>query len=283
MSNLTGATIQNLVAIDLYITNDTTTDYFTNPPTQWNDDSTLMWAKFDGDLNAGNISKAMSILLQQLSQIKVKRRRVGDNNWTTLRTYNINENRDNLVFSFYDNTAVNDIEYEYALVYVRKNGTESNYITTKILSKFYGTFIGDVDNMYKFFADISYDSTETHQNVGVFEPIGRKYPIYVSNAETNYKTGNFKGKIIGDYLDTNVLDREQIVNLSNKILTFLTNKRAKILKDDNGNAWVVMITDNPSVSYINEIGRGLQDLNFHWSEISDIDDLESVGLVKTID
>lgn len=282
MLNLKGVTVQNLVACDLYITQDTTTDYFTNPPTAWDDD-TVFWATFDGDLNAGDITEKVAYLLNNVAQIKVKRAIKGTEDWITLRTYNIDDERANLTFSFNDNTAVNDTEYTYAVVYVSKNtGAESEYITADVLSKFRGTFIGDMDTMYKFIADVSYGNTEKHQNVGMFEPIGRKFPIYVANADTNYSAGNMKGKILGDYLDTNILDRKQIVQITNNVLNFLTNKKAKILKDSNGNAWIVVITDNPSVEYINEMGRSIVDLNFNWSEVADIEDLESVGFVKTI-
>lgn len=282
MLNLKGVTVQNLVACDLYITQDTTTDYFTNPPTAWDDD-TVFWATFDGDLNAGDITTKIAYLLTHVAQIKVKRAIKGTEDWITLRTYNIDDERANLTFSFNDNTAVNDTEYTYAVVYVSKNtGAESEYITADVLSKFRGTFIGDMDTMYKFIADVSYGNTEKHQNVGMFEPIGRKFPIYVANADTNYSTGSMKGKILGDYLDTNVLDRKQIVQITNNVLNFLTNKKAKILKDSNGNAWIVVITDNPSVEYVNEMGRSIVDLNFSWSEVADIEDLESVGFVKTI-
>lgn len=278
--NLTGTKVQNLVACDLYITNDTTTDYFINPPTAWDEGTTQMWAQFNGDLNAGNIAEAIQYLLSMLKQIKIKRRRVGTQEWTTIRTYNINNDKTNLEFVFKDNTAVNGVEYEYAWCPILFNGSESDYIVTNVLSKFHGTFIGDTDSMYKFLADVEFGSTERHQNIGVFEPIGRKYPIYVSNAETNYDTGSFKGKIVGDYLDTGIMDRQQLHILANSILNFLTNKRAKILKDSGSNtAWLVMITDNPSIDYVNEIARGLRDVNFKWIEIANVEDLESVGMV----
>lgn len=283
MANLTGATIQNVVACDLYITTDTITDYFTNPPTEWDDDTTLLWARFDGDLNAGNISEAISYLLRSLYQVKIKRRILNTQEWETIRVYNVNNNLRNLIFSFNDNTNVNNVTYEYAWVPVLYNGTEGDYITTTVYSQFKGVFLGDTDSMYKFIADISFGATERHQSMGVFEPIGRKYPIYVSNSAINYETGSFKGKIVGDYLDTNILNRQQVNTLTKNILKFLTNKRAKILKDSySDEAWLIMITDNPSEDYINEIARGLRDLNFNWSEAGDIDDLESVGLVKII-
>lgn len=282
MANLTGTTIQNLVACDLYVTNDTATDYFTNPPTSWEEDTTLLWAKFDGDLNAGNVEEAILELLSKIDKIKIKRRKVSDREWKTIKVYQVH-NRTDLSFSFRDNTAENGVEYEYAwcpVFFTGAEGVESDYIITNVLSQFVGTFIGDTHSMYKFFADVEYGAVERHQNVGVFEPLGSKYPIYISNGETNYDTGSFKGKLVGDYLETNVLDRKELHALAENILKFLTNKRAKILKDSYSNtAWLVMITDNPSIDYINEVARGLRDLSFNWIEIADVEDLESVGMV----
>lgn len=282
MSNLKGVTVQNLVACDLYITTDTTIDDFSNLPTTWDEDTTQLWAKFDGDLNAGNITEKIQYLLDNVKQIKVKRTIKDKDDWTTLRVYNIDRNKANLLFSFDDNTAAYGVEYTYAVVYVDNTGSESEYITTDIFSTFSGVFIGDIDTTYHFIADIKYGDVQRHQNVGVFEPLGRKYPIYVSNAETNYSTGNFSGKIIGNYLETDIINTKEIIDLSDSLLDFLTNKRPKFIKDDNGNIWLVVVTGEPSISYTNDFGRKLQDISFDWSEVGDADDLEGAGMVRAI-
>lgn len=74
-----------------------------------------------------------------------------------------------------------------------------------------------------------------------------------------------------------------MVNRRILIEKFLTNKSPKILKDWNGNIWLIMITDNVSVSFTNEWGMGIGTFSASWTEIGDVEnqeDLENSGLIS---
>ena len=189
----------------------------------------------------------------------------------------------NLSFSINDNLAQNGIEYEYAFVPVFQ-GIEGNYITNTIKSKFNGVFICDAESIYKFYTNVSYGTNERVQQIRIFEPFGRKYPVVVSNALLNYETGSFKGDILNnDFLETRKINAKEIVEKRKQIIDFLTNKKAKILKDWNGNFWLIFITDNIQTSYANNSGMSIVNVDAEWTEIGDANsgsDLYLNGILK---
>lgn len=273
--NITSTKLENAVYDNFYITKDVTSQYSTNVPTEW-DFNTILLANFNGNLSAGNISETIEIL----SGIRVKKRVKGTFDWVTIKEYTVTDVGD-LSFSFTDALNKNDTTYEYAWVPVLKNGTEGGYTITEVLSRFNGVYLADLNSVYKFMANVSYGQTQRVQQVGTFEPYGRKYPVYVSNGMINYEQGSMNATLIGDYLDNGVIDRQKIVDEKNSLFDFLTNKRTKILKDYNGNYWLVIITGNPTVEYDNNYGMGVMTANFQWSEIGDSnnpEDMKSAGL-----
>lgn len=275
ITNITTSKLQNGIYDAFYLTKDINSPYSTEIPTQW-DFNTVLLANFNGNLSAGNIDQT----IETLDAIRVKKRIKGTFDWTTLKEYKVTYVGD-LSFSFIDNLSKNNTEYEYAWIPVLKNGTEGGYTVTEVLSNFNGVYITDADSIYKFVANVAYGQTQRVQQIGTFEPYGRKYPVYVSNGMINYEQGSMNATLIGDYLDSGVIDRQKIVDEKNSLFDFLTNKRAKILKDYNGNYWLVIITGNPTVEYDNNYGMGVVTTNFQWSEVGDANnpsDMKSVGL-----
>ena len=147
--------------------------------------------------------------------------------------YSDSSELESLNFVFNDNIAASGYTYEYAFVPV-VGGTEGNYITNTIGAKFDGVFICDLDTIYKFYAGVQYGTNERVQKIGVFEPYGRKYPVVVSNSLINYETGSVTGTVLADdYLKTKAMNRIDMVKEQRALKDFLTNKKAKILKDLN--------------------------------------------------
>ena len=270
--------LQNGIFSHWYLTRDISSSYSPDEPTEW-DYLTLMDANFNGTLEAGNVGYDLT----QIEGIKIKRRKIIDYDWITIKFVSISELTDSLSFSFNDNTAQSGIEYEYAFVPVT-SGVEGNYITNTIKSKFEGVFICDKETIYKFYAGVSYGNNQKVQQIGVFEPMGRKYPVVVSNSLINYETGSFTGTVLpNDYLENHKLDTLNMVKERKDLLDFLTNKKAKILKDWNGNIWLMIITNNPSVAFERNSSMGIADVSASWIEIGDYNsqkDLYATGLIS---
>lgn len=256
--------LENGIFSHWYVTRDVNSPYSSEEPTLW-EYLTIMDANFDGSLQAGNVG----YVLDNIDGIKIKRRKVNEYDWITLAYVSAEELGTTLSFTLNDNLNQNDVEYEYAFVPVVQ-GIEGNYITNTIKSKFNGVFICDAESIYKFYTNVSYGTNERVQQIGVFEPFGRKYPVVVSNSLLNYETGSFKGDILNnDFLDTRRIDAKEIVEKRKQIVDFLTNKKAKILKDWNGNFWLIFITDSIQTDYANNSGMSIVNVESKWTEVGD--------------
>ena len=110
-----------------------------------------------------------------------------------------------------------------------------------------------------------------------------KYPIVVSNAELDYKSGTLSGTVITPSEDTTkVWNLQENIKLQNNILNFLVNKKAKIYKDWMGNSYLILIVEDVNLVPNNNIGGRLADVAFSFVEIGDSenqDDLYENGLI----
>ena len=278
INNIAYTKIQNGIFDHFNVSRDTSFDYSSIIPTDW-DINTLMNADFAGNVSAGNVGQ----LATGITSIRVKRRIKGTFDWITIREIPVSKPED-LSFVITDNLNAYNVEYEYAYVPMMED-VEGNYIIESILSKFEGVFICDVDTVFKFYTGVEYDTNDAVQQVGVFQPYNRKYPIIVSNSVMQYQTGGVGGWILPeDYDDTHVFDRSKIVKEKEVLLNFLMNKKPKILKDMNGNNWLVYFTGNPSVTYDNNYGQGMLKVSAQWTEVGDPNDktdLYENGLIPT--
>ena len=278
VNNITYTRVQNGIFSHFNVSRDTSFDYSSIVPTDW-DVNTLMNADFAGNTSAGNVAQVAS----GVTSVRVKRRIKGTFDWITIREIPVNTPED-MSFVITDNLNAYNVEYEYAFVPVMQD-VEGNYIIESILSKFEGVFICDIDTVFKFYAGVEYDGNDAVQQVGVFQPFNRKYPIIVSNSIMQYQTGSIGGWVLPeDYEDTHVFDRSKIVKEKEVLLNFLMNKKPKILKDMNGNNWLVYFTGNPTVTYDNNYGQGMLKVAAQWTEVGDPNDktdLYENGLIPT--
>ena len=227
----------------------------------------LLLAKFQGNLNVGNVDFTnLTVAL-----LKVKRRKIEElNNWYTLKQLDYVTNQSD---EFFDNLNVYGQEYEYAIVPTTSSDIEGEYITNTILSEFNSAYICEKDVSYKLLYDINYDDMTRRKPSAVFEPIGSKYPITVRNGLINYEQGGLKALVLSQETESTYGDINRVKEVSHRkaLLDFLTNGNTKILKDFNGNVWMIQISDNPQVGYVNELGQALANISIKWVEIGSMD------------
>lgn len=274
LTNITQVEISNGIYDHVNISKDTSFDYITDIPTEW-DLQTQLNADFDNSINAGNIDYVVS----EISSIRVKRREKGSFDWITLFDVPVSSVTD-VDFVKYDYTNKHNTTYEYAIVPVI-GSTEGEYSINEVYSEFYGVFITDNNESYKFLENVAYSGNERVNATAVYEPYGSKYPISVSNGLLNYERGNVSGDIV--IIENNDIDRAGVIQRLNDIKDFLKNKNAKILKDFNGNIWLVQIDGNIPSVYYKEVGMGLANISFNWVEIGDSNsarDLYKNGLIE---
>ena len=278
INDITFTKVQNGIFDHFNVSRDTSFDYSSIIPTDW-DVNTLMNASFAGNASAGNVAQVAT----GVTSIRVKRRIKGTFDWITIREIPVTKPED-LSFVITDNLNAYNVEYEYAYVPMMED-VEGSYIIESILSKFEGVFICDIDTVFKFYAGVEYDTNDAIQQVGVFQPFNRKYPIVVSNSIMQYQTGSIGGWVLPeDYEDTHVFDRSKIVKEKEVLLNFLMNKKPKIIKDMNGNNWLVYFTGNPTVTYDNNYAQGMLKVSAQCTEVGDPNDktdLYENGLIPT--
>lgn len=277
VNNITTTKLENAIYDHFNVTRNTTLDYSTTIPTEWDYD-TIMDADFNGDTTAGNVD----FLADQVSSILIKRRITGTFTWLTLGSVPINS-IDDINFVFTDRYNAYGVQYDYAFVPILE-GAEGDYIINSILSKFNGVFISDANTIYKFLYNVDFTNNTRTQQIGTFEPLGRKYPVIVANGQLSYDTGTVSGYILNDdFIDTKEIDRIAIANRQRQLLDFLSDKKPKILKDWQSRIWLCIVTDNIQISYANGSGMGIPDISFNWKQIGDANDQQDLfnnGLVS---
>lgn len=276
VDNITKTTLTNAIFDHFNVTKDVTISFTTGKPEEWNYD-TIMDADFDGDINAGNVD----FLIEQVSAIKIKRRIKGTFDWVTLETVPISKVED-LEFTFVDRLNAYGVEYEYAFVPIL-NDIEGNYIINSVYSEFNGMYIGDFNNIYRLFFEVNYSNELRNQQIGTLQPLGRKYPVVVANGNLSYDNGTVAAMILNDdYAETRTIDKVDIVERKETLKDYLTDKKAKILKDWNGNIKLIMVTTSPSVAYKENSGMSVPQITFGWTEIGNANsqsDLYNNGII----
>ena len=280
ISNITNLKMEQGIFDHVDLTQDVTSAMSTIIPTDWNS-LTLLDCNFDNNISGGSLDN----LTKDITSIKIKRRKVGEYNWITIKEIPINSVED-YTFAFNDALTASGFDYEYAYVPLIGN-MEGAYGINHIFTNFRGVFVCDTSTAYRFYTGVEYGTTSTVQKVGVFEPFGKQYPIIVSNGNTKYDTGSFSGYVLPQsFYQTNIIDRKEVVSARNTIINFLTNKKPKILKDHNGNCWLICIIGEPNTNYENNYGMGLVKAEAKWVEIGDYNsasDLFNANLIPTED
>lgn len=281
VDDITKITLTNGVYDNFYMTQNTSIDNTSVIPTEW-DFKTLMNANFEDNINAGNVD----YIVDEIDSVKLKRRKVDSFDWVVLSEIDIDIAED-LQFTTKDNYCEDSQEYEYAIVPIMSDGTEGDYVTSSVYSEFNGVFIIDADTSLKIYSNVNYGTLTSNLEQGVHTTVGSKYPTIVYNSDIDYLSGSLSGTILpSDFETTRILDRKAFVKELKTIQTFLTNRKAKIIKDWNGNIWMVGISNTPTVTYDNSIGMGKGDISFEWVEQGDADtqaDLYNNGFTEVLE
>lgn len=242
------------------------------------DEYDILLCDFNGNIDSKQLES------YDFNLIRIKRRESGTFNWITLFEVNINDLKD-INFTRYDKYARNNTVYEYAFVPV-SGGVEGNYSIISVESKFYKIYLCDESNIYSLDAGIAFGSISKSNKTNIFEPLMGKYPIVVSNAELNYKSGTLSGTIITPREEeTKIWDLNQNIKLQNDVLNFLINKKAKIYKDWMGNSYLILIVEDVSLTPNNSINGRLADVAFSFVEIGDAENQEDLyenGLIDIL-
>ena len=269
--------LTNGVYDNMAFTGDTISDFSLIFPT-W-DYNTKFICDFNGNINGGNFD----VLLSQLQYIRVKRKKSTDTNWLDLKQYPVTS-IGNLTFTFDDYYVPSLNDVDYAVVPVLNGDVEGSYIMNSTSTKFNCITIADKNKVFKLCEGIIYGGDTQNIPIGMYIPLNGTYPIPVRNNQTNYATGSLTATLYGYNFEKNrTIDRIDIVNQRNDLIKYLTDFNAKIIKDWNGNIWLVRFNGSPTTSYNSSNGNSPVSVSATWTEQGKYDnqsDMYENGLVE---
>lgn len=218
---------ETYVSVDIIDTNNFTGDI----PEQWTFD-TRLHALYNGDLYGGNVNFTEDIV----ESVRIKKRTVSDNKFKTIYEKEINSNEDFNIYGLDYFEPVGTIEYAYVPII---SGGEGDYIINKIESKFDTYFLCAKDVSYPLIMDAKFDK-KLNQKVGIIETWGRQYPVIIKSGNLKYYTGDIQCTFIENI--NCEWDIKYGWRYRNLIYDFLTDGKPKILKDFEGNIYMVAIS-----------------------------------------
>lgn len=238
-SNLETLTIEHAIFDDVYVSNNVVniSDFTGDIPNKW-DWYTRLYAAFNENLYGGNVSFTENIV----ESIRIKKRTKKDKKFRTIyeKPIKTNEDFDITITDYYE--PAGDIEYACVPVI---SGGENEYITTSVKSKFNSYFLCEKGISYPLILDTSFSKQLNHR-VNVVETLGRQYPLVIKNGNLKYYSGDIECSFIEEKDCNWVIDDGW--NYRNIIYDFLTNSNPKILKDTEGNIWMIAVTSDISES-----------------------------------
>ena len=280
LANINKIKISDAFFDDLYVTKNVDEEATTTIPNDWDYD-TIMHAKFDDGLTAGNVDFIFSEI--EGNYLLIKRRIKDTFKYITLQAYQINTPED-LKAKFTDYTAAPDTEYEYAAVPILST-TEGSYYTATIIPDTDKLVIVDSTAVWATIVTNGFCDSQRNSPPGVIEPINSKYPTIIHNGMANYDTVSVTaGWYPTDEDNCTLLIGEEydrwVSKYAKQFMDFLTNKRIRILKNVDGRMWVGYTT-----TLLSNTAREVywdREITFGITEISDVEDervLYDAGLI----
>lgn len=254
----------------------------TTPPTEWTE-NTLINATFTGSLDGGSIGD----FIGYVDRLEIQRQEEGSNEWITLQTIYKNQQTGeiNATFRMEDNYGKYATKYLYQIVPVDSQGNVGTALQQDVLSIFNNAYIVDATHIYPLTNEYEIGSPQTNQQSAVYMPYGSKYPFVAFNAETKYDSGSITAVLLAptsNSASSSSIDRPAQVKLVKEFNDWLTNGRAKIWKDFNGNFKVITVTDAVTNDYYKELGNGIASTTFNYTEVGDFSQkyLDRLGLTN---
>ena len=104
-------------------------------------------------------------------------------------------------------------------------------------------------------------------NNHILNLLNSKYPTIVSNDDSDYDSGSVSAAFLKVDDECNFITGYQATKYRTELINWLSNKKPKILKLDNGKLMIISITGQPSET---EDGHPeLKNINFEFVEIGD--------------
>lgn len=237
------------------------------------EETTILHAKFNDDLYAGNVNFG----IDNTTNVLVKRREKGTFKWLPIFDIPVLGDIKNLDVDVVDRYARCNTDYEYAIVPII-NGKEGSYNIGVIRSEFDGLHLIDPTGACHSAFRSEWQITKNRPSVKTAS-LGSKYQYVLYNSKNNFYTGTITTTFVKTNPELCTIPEPETLDYSMEVMEFLTNGRTKILKLENGQIYMVEIGDNPSLSATEH--PFLPETAFDWMQVGDCEsneDLYNFGL-----
>lgn len=219
-----------------------------NLPDVWGN-TTDFFAKFNGNLNAGNLDFSV----ENLDYVLIMRREVNSNNNQIFDPVNIIRADDfirNEGAIIYDRFVQCNHEYEYKAIPVLLDGTESTSLYAKYkdndnkIVNWMGHYIFDGKTEYHCSLETSL-SWSRNQSSSIVNLITGKYPYSVNFNKNNYDTISISGTHLKvDCAKDSGFDIDATAEYNQSYDDFITNRKPKLIRDWTGRMWIAQLDGN---------------------------------------
>lgn len=258
--------ITNGVFDDVYMDAETDLEYSTEIP-EWGY-STILHSQFKENILAGNVD----FTLAMISAMLIKRRPEGSYNWVTIYKQDIDSEED-FDFSYNDFVVASNTHYEYAAVPIISKA-EGTYQLTSVDVKFDGAFIVDPTKSYQVIANLSRPNLTRNNPATVIEPIHSKYPHVNYYSESKYDRFTLTGLFASLNRNNCDFDFEGGWRFRKEVRDFLTNRRSKIVKLEDGQIYMAAVVDPIQETIDGHEYNVITTINF--VEVGDVNDGEDL-------
>lgn len=274
-ATLYGNSIVDYVWIKNYVSEqseiDTVSTYTYSP--QW-DDTTLMLALFNADINGGNVVG----LSDNVIAWQIYKRKPDDSVLTFVAKVPAAQ------YKVSDFNVLNNDEYQYTIF-----AETDNYISAPLEQKDFvkafwwnwsivglndsgtdGLYYADSDNIWLF--DTMLTSSGFDQNIDKYIVENFTQFPKISSGKKNYLSSSITAFLSnvkdGRYIDT--------VEQYNRFVDFIAQPTPKLLRDRKGNGWVVSTIGN-NMQYIDESVEQITKVSFNFVQLNDIQSVNVIG------
>lgn len=264
LAKYTKAELSHGIYDELFIDEDIASSKSIDKPTSWSY-TTVLNALFQANLEAGSVSASGFTI----ESILVQKRKLDELYWENIQVIPYVTGEKTL-YEAIDRYVQNDYTYEYSIVPLSSSVTGNRTISNKVKSQFDGNFITDKDNNFHLIYDFELGNIQHNSPSATHEPLNSQYPI-VTYSNTDYRSSSITCHILTNSSMVNgELDVKNEHIQRKRIMSFLKNKRSKVLRLASGEIMMITIVDNPTEELNNSI-LGLGKISFSFVEVGNVD------------
>lgn len=243
------------------------------------DINTVILAEFQNNLIGGVVGVDGS----SIKYLRIKKRKQGESLWQTYYTIPYEQNV--IRYLIEDLFVEGEQAYEYA-IYPLAEQAPGEYIQGRptpaqpVYVSFDHAHIFDGEQAYDLIYDLNVGPISGSIGAAIIETLGSRYP-YVTYGAKNYRRASVSCLLVSRESLAGCVDAAAEKQLRQRIFSFLTNKKPKIIKNADGLYVLCEISADVQLTPTNTI-VGLYNLSFEYTEIGDAHDaalLAKLGLL----